>query len=109
MVPHTLALSVALSAGRVSGSGDLQRSSWPTGRPPSSSAGGGLSFSKLCSPSIPETKTSFKTPTQQSLDRRPRVQTPSIDLISVMESLWEGWVLHGRVGAVLGVGKASLT
>ena len=27
----------------------------------------------------------------------------------LMESLWEGWVLHGRVGAVLGVDAAGLT
>ena len=39
VVPHTLALSGALSAGGVSSSGTLQRSSLPTDCPPSSSCG----------------------------------------------------------------------
>ena len=61
VIPYTLALSVALSAGGVSGSGALQRFTLSTGCPPTtSSADGGSSSLKLWFPFIPEKKKNQK-------------------------------------------------
>ena len=82
VVPYTLALFVAPPAGGVSGSGALQQRSFLADRL-SPLLGGGPSSSKLFSSIIPEAP-NYKSTNTVVCYRRPRVQKPSIDLLTIV-------------------------